>query len=67
MDVVNNGRVKTYTFGRKGRNQDDDEEKKEGPSALFTLLIELSTLDDLDIEAFVTEILSVSQSANFNV
>lgn len=67
---VNNGRAKTFVFGRKGKHQDEEKDECDGifcPISLFTLSIEFAAVDDHDIEEFVIEMLSASQNTKCNV
>jgi len=61
VNVVNNGRAKTYVFGRMTN------EESGCPSSSFTLSMDFSAMDDYDVEAFVTEMLSASQNSKCNV
>ncbi|KAL7523662.1 hypothetical protein ACHAXR_000275, partial [Thalassiosira sp. AJA248-18] len=67
--TVNNGRAKTYVFGKKRKHQEEVKEKSGAfmPSSSFTLSVNFATVVDDDIKACVMEILSVSKHKNVNV
>jgi len=66
VNIVNNGRAKTYVFGRK-ENHEDDKDGDASSLSSITLSIGYYPVDDGDIEAYAIEILLVSKDKSCNV
>ena len=70
VDCVNNGLAKTFVFGtkttRKGKRQDGSDDKL-SHSTPFKLSMQFIAVNDNDIQALVTEILSSSSQSQRNV